>query len=261
MNILAIDIGNTNIEIGLFLDGREEINKAIPGADFTLLLENIKEAWSMVPMHERAKEQVRDGVIVASSVKKSWSERLAKELKEQLGEKVMFIGSDIPLPIEMDVDEPAKVGTDRVIAAAAAYAVVQDAVVVADFGTAVTIDLVNDEGVFLGGAIIPGFYISGQVLQQKTAQLPFVEVTRPQLPYGRNTNDAINCGLYYAAIGALSEITRRYAEHIGKWPHTVITGAGAELIKEDTDFVDSCVPHLVTSGIALAYKRYLEQPQ
>jgi len=137
--------------------------------------------------------------------------------------------------------------------------VVEGAVVVADFGTAVTIDLVDDNGVFRGGVICPGFEISAKSLKDSTAQLPGVKVTRPAGPYGKNTADAINCGLYYSAVGALEEIIRRYAEEIGKWPQTVITGSAAKVIAEDCGFVDSFVPNLVVKGIVLAYKKFVEE--
>ena len=156
------------------------------------------------------------------------------------------------------MDEPDKVGTDRVVAAAAAYSVVEDAVVVADLGTAVTIDLVDQNGVFLGGVICPGFEISAKALNENTAQLPHIKVTRPEAPFGKNTTDAINCGLYYSIIGTLEEVIRRYAEKIGKWPQTVITGSGAKLIKDDCAFIDNYVPNLVVKGIVLAYQKYIE---
>ena len=145
------------------------------------------------------------------------------------------------------------------MAAAAAFDVVEDAVVVADFGTAVTIDLVDEHGVFQGGVICPGFEISAQALKDNTAQLPKITVHRPNGPYGKNTADAINCGLYYSIIGGMEEIVRRYAEEIGRWPQTIITGSGAEIIKDDCPFVDNYVPHLVVKGIVLAYMKYVEE--
>jgi len=157
------------------------------------------------------------------------------------------------------VDEPGKVGTDRVVSAAAAYAVTEDAVVVADFGTAITIDLVDENGVFLGGVICPGFEISAKTLEENTAQLPKTKISKPKTPYGKNTADAINCGLYYSAVGTLEEVIRRYAEKIGKWPQTVITGAAARTIKDDCNFIDSFVPSLVVKGIVLAYKKHLAE--
>ena len=145
------------------------------------------------------------------------------------------------------------------VAAAAAFDVVEDAVVVADFGTAVTIDLVDAHGIFQGGVICPGFEISAQTLKDHTAQLPKVTVHRPSGPYGKNTADAINCGLYYSIIGALEEIVRRYAEEVGHWPQTIITGSGAGIIKDDCPFVDNYVPHLVIKGVVLAYMKSIEE--
>jgi type III pantothenate kinase len=131
--------------------------------------------------------------------------------------------------------------------------------VVADFGTAVTIDLVDDRGVFLGGTIIPGFEIAAKALHEHTAQLPKVEVKRPELPWGKNTEEAINAGLFYSATGTLEEIVRKYSEKIGTWPRTIITGTGAKIIKDDCPFVDSYVPNLVIKGIALAYRKQIDR--
>ena len=259
MNIIAVDIGNTNIDIGLFLDDEEQFIKSIPGRSHKKLTDCLKSAWQEIPVAESSKEKKRDGVIVISSVKPAWTKLIQKIVKDNLGEKVYIVGKDIPLPMTLLVDEPDKVGTDRVVSAAAAYAVVEDAVIVADFGTAVTIDLVNEKGVFLGGVICPGFEISAKALKENTAQLPKTKVSKPKAPYGKNTTEAINCGLYYSAIGTLEEIIRRYAEKIDKWPQTVITGAAARTIMDDCNFIDSFVPNLVIKGIVLAYKRYIEK--
>jgi len=258
MNIIAIDIGNTNIDIGLFLDGAEQFIKSIPGSSQAKLTDTLKSAWGEIPVLETSKDKKRDGVIVVSSVKPSWTKLVQQIAKNELNEKPYIIGKDVPLPITLWVEEPDKVGTDRIVSAAAAYDVVEDAVVVADFGTAVTIDLVDENGVFQGGVICPGFEISAKVLKENAAQLPKVKVTRPKAPFGKNTTDAINCGLYYSAIGTLEEAIRRYAEKIGKWPQTVITGAAADVIKDDCNFIDSYVPNLVVKGIVLAYKKYIE---
>jgi type III pantothenate kinase len=258
MNIMAVDIGNTNVTVGLFLDGKEDSIQSVPGTDEGRLRSCLSSVWEKIPILESSAEGKRDGVIVACSVKPDWTERLRQAAQEEMEEKIQVIGDDIPLPMPAWVDEPLKVGTDRIVAAAAAYAVVEGAVVVADFGTAVTIDLVDPNGVFQGGVICPGFEISAQALKDHTAQLPKVTVHRPETPYGKSTADAINCGLYYSIIGGMEEIIRRYAEEIGHWPQTVITGAGAAIIKDDCPFVDNYVTHLVVKGIVLVYQKYLE---
>jgi type III pantothenate kinase len=259
MNIIAVDIGNTNIGVGLFLDGAEEVIQSIPGESEAQLKACLIDSWGKIPVLESSKEKKRNGVIVVSSVKPMWTDLVRRIADEDLRENIRVVGEDIPLPITVWLDEPGRVGTDRVVAAAAAFDVVEDAVVVADFGTAVTIDLVDEHGVFQGGVICPGFEISAQALKDNTAQLPKVTVHRPSGPYGKNTADAINCGLYYSIIGALEEIVRRYAEEVGHWPQTIITGSGAEIIKDDCPFVDNYVPHLVVKGIVLAYMKYIEE--
>jgi type III pantothenate kinase len=257
--MIAIDIGNTNIDVGLFVDDKEQSVKSIPGRSRAKLTNCLKSAWKEIPIAESSKEGKRDGVIVVSSVKPAWTELVRQIAVDDLDEEIHVIGKDIPLPMTLWVDEPDKVGTDRVVSAAAAYAVTGDVVVVADFGTAVTIDLVDDNGTFLGGVICPGFEISAKTLERNTAQLPKAKITRPKAPYGKSTTEAINCGLYYSAVGTLEEVIRRYAEKIGRWPQTVITGAAAKTIKDDCNFIDSFVPNLVVKGIVLAYKKYIEE--
>ncbi|MBL7185809.1 MAG: type III pantothenate kinase [Phycisphaerae bacterium] len=259
MNVIAVDIGNTNIHIGLFVQDQERPIESIPGRSRAKLTNRLRSAWQEIPIVEGSTEGKRDGVIVVSSVKPLWTGLVRQIAADELDEEIHVIGQDIPLPMTLGVDEPEKVGTDRVVSAAAAWAVTEDAVVVADFGTAVTIDLVDENGVFLGGVICPGFEISAKSLKENTAQLPKAEITKPKAPYGKNTAEAINCGLYYSAVGTLEEVIRRYAEKIGKWPRTVITGSAARAIKDDCNFIDSYVPSLVVKGIVLAYKKHLAE--
>lgn len=258
MNLIAIDIGNTNIHIGLFVKNEQKSVEVIADGDKAALVKALKAAWEQIPISETSKEKKRDGAIIVSSVRPDWLELIREIAKNELGEKILVIGDNIPLPMAMFVDEPLKVGTDRVVAAAAAYAVAENAVVVADFGTALTIDLVDENGAFQGGVICPGLAMKAKALNEGTAQLPQITVRKPDTPYGKNTTDAINCGLYYAAVGTLEEVIRRFAEQLGRWPQTVLTGSAAKIIKDDCQFIDNYVPDLVIKGIALAYKNYLE---
>ena len=257
INLIAIDIGNTNISVGLYLKGEVDSIESVDGNDIEQLTKCLKASWDNIPVLASSKEKKHDGVVVACSVNPQWTKVIKQIVKDELNEKTFVIGEDIELPIKLGVKETDKVGVDRVISAAAAYSVTEQAVVVADFGTAVTIDMVDDRGVFVGGVIFPGFAISAKALKDNTALLPEVKVSRPELPFGKNTEEAINCGLYYSAIGTLEEVVRRYAEKAGTWPQTVITGSGAKIIKDDCQFVDSYVPDLVIRGIALAYRSFM----
>jgi type III pantothenate kinase len=258
VNIIAIDIGNTTITVALFLKDTEKFIESVPGDAPAKIKKLLASAWEQVPLVKNAKVQKKDGVIVVSSVKPDWTKLVADICKKELDEKIKVIGKDVSLPIETAVDDNMAVGTDRLVSAAAAFAVVEDAVAVADFGTAVTIDLVDEEGVFMGGCVLPGFELSAKALADGTARLPQVQVTTPKDPVGANTRQAINCGLYYSAVGALEVVVRHYAEQIGKWPQLIVTGGAADIIKDDCEFVDSWVPNLAVKGVVLAYKKFLE---
>ncbi|MDD5134360.1 MAG: type III pantothenate kinase [Phycisphaerae bacterium] len=263
MNIVAIDIGNTNVTIGLFIDDIERAIEKVGGGDSVKQAEVLKTLWEKVPFSEAAKDKTkRNGVIVVASVKSEWTENVRQIVKDNLNEKILEVGleKDVPLPMKLDVDDPKKVGVDRIMCAFAAYSVVGDATIIADFGTAVTIDLVGADGVFLGGTILPGFDPSAEALHKYTAVLPRVDkVKQPKKPFGRNTEDAINNGLYYSAVGALETISRVYSEYVGTWPQTIVTGGNMKIIKDDCDFADSFVTDLAVRGIVLTYKKFIEE--
>lgn len=260
MNLIAIDIGNTKIKTAFYLDDEEKLLKTVDGHQpqwQAELADVLAECWDRVPLVEGAVEPLKNCMVVACSVKPAWTELVGDLVKETLGSKMLEIGKDVPLPIETATEDVMKVGTDRLVSAAAAYAVVEDAVIVADFGTAVTIDLVDENGVFMGGAISPGFDLSLAAMHAGAAQLPEVGMQKPQQAYGANTEEAMRAGVYWSAVGLLETICRKYAEQLGKWPQVVLTGGAAALIKDDCEFVDSWVSDLTVRGIMIAYKKYL----
>jgi type III pantothenate kinase len=264
MNLIAIEIGNTNVKTAFYKNDEEVLLRSIDGLspDFEHeMTDLLNECWDQVPLVEIAAEPVKDCMVVASSVKPEWTELVSDIVKDELGQKLLVIGQDIPLPIETAVDHPTQVGTDRLTTAAAAFAVVENAVIVADFGTAVTIDLVDENGVFVGGTISPGFDLSLRALKAGTARLPEVHMQKPAQVYGSNTEEAMRAGVYWGAVGLLETVCRKYAEQIGHWPQVILTGGAAALIKDDCDFVDSYVPNLAVHGIMIAYKKYLFEKQ
>ncbi len=260
MNLIAIDIGNANIKVAFFLDDEEKTLETIDGSDKKMsvaLKDALINCWDQAPLVESAKEPVKNCSVVACSVKPEWTELVGELVEDELGVKMLVIGKDVPLPIETALDDALAVGTDRLVSAAAAYSVVEDAVVVADFGTAVTIDLVDDNGVFMGGTISPGFDLSLAAMNTGTAKLPRVAMKRPEQVYGVNTDEAMRAGVYWSAVGLLETLCRKYAEQLGKWPQVVLTGGAASIIIDDCEFVDSHVSNLVLRGIMIAYKKYL----
>ena len=260
MNLIAIDIGNTRIKAAFYLnDTEQQLVRVSPAdADFeSHFARFLSDCWDQVPLVKSAAAPTKDAAIVVSSVNPDVTERVRRICADELGEKIKIIGQDIPLPIETSVESPFEVGTDRLVTAAAAYSVVEDAVVVADFGTAVTIDLVDESGVFVGGTISPGFGMALDAMHDYTAKLPQVAMQKPTSTYGVNTVEAMRAGVYWAAVGLLETLCRKYAEELGRWPHVILTGGGAALFKDDCEFVDSYVPDLAVRGIMIACKKAL----
>lgn len=237
-------MGNSRLAMGCVIDENvssvHRMSEAAPAA----LGDALAEIW---------REMDPPKAVVASSVNPAALEVLAAGAGERLGQDVLVVGSDLPLPIETDLPEPGGIGTDRLCSAAMAYHRLQSACVVADFGTAITIDCVSDEGVFLGGAILPGLAMGVEGLARDTAYLPRVDLQRPDWVFGSDTRRAIIGGLVYGARGALRELTEAYATELGRWPPLVLTGGDAELVGGGYDIVHAIVPELCLMGIALAY--------
>ena len=251
--LLAIDVGNTRVGMGVWdSDGIHDVRRVAvtdPGTCQTAL----QETWD-------ATRAGQSRAVVMGSVAPQQARQLRPLIEQVCGAQPLLVRDDLPLPMKLRVDQPAEVGVDRVCSAAAAYDRVREACAVASFGTAITIDCVSPDGLFLGGAILPGLEMSCAALHERTAQLPRVQPGRPTGPFGRNTHDAIVNGVSYAAVGALREIVERYATELGRWPYLVITGGNAPIIRELADFVDAVVPDLCLMGIALAYRKAAGQP-
>jgi type III pantothenate kinase len=253
MDMIAIDIGNSNVNLAVFVG--EQMSPAVHIG----LADQDKLADVLVRFRQACGEQplgARTVPVVASSVNSVSLAVVEEAVAKGLDQNVLLIGREVPLGMKLAIENPETIGTDRLLAASAAYEVVQGAVVVADFGTATTIDCVNDQGIFLGGAILPGLRMAAQSLKEHTDALPLVEPVVPEHDFGVNTEMAIQNGIYYGAVGALRELVERYATALGKWPQVVLTGGYAELIAMKCDFADSLVPDLCLDGLYLAYKHF-----
>jgi len=258
MNLIAIDIGNSNISIGLFNKDQLTQTHNICVTQTNTLNETITDMHQMCRIKSNEPKTIP---VVVSSVNNEILEKVEQAVTQSLDQNVLLIGRDVPLNIKIAVENPETIGSDRLLTAAAAYDVVEAAVVIADFGTATTIDCVNDLGIFLGGVIMPGLNIAAKSLHQYTTSLPEVPIELPQSEYGINTVSAIQNGIYYAALGALREIVERYATKLGKWPQVVATGGYCKLIAQKSELIDSLVPDLCLNGLYLAYKKFLLNQQ
>ncbi|MBU0639574.1 MAG: type III pantothenate kinase [Planctomycetes bacterium] len=246
--LLAIDIGNTRIGMAVSdADGIHDTQR-VGGQQQDRWRAALEETW-------RATLGAGERGVVIGSVCPDRSRAMSALVDDVCGVPPRRIRDDLPLPMELDIDNPGEVGVDRICCAAAAYDRIRAACAVASFGTAITMDCVSGDGRFLGGAILPGLDACCAALHERTAALPRVSPAKPTGAIGRNTHDAIVSGVAYGAAGALREIVEQFAVELGEWPQVVITGGNAPLIAELAEFVDSIVPDLCLMGVALAYRR------
>jgi type III pantothenate kinase len=253
LRVLACDVGNTHVHLaqvtGQEVQGRQTLRLDEPQA----MSEALAALW-------QSQETSGVGKLAACSVNPPGLEALEAAAAATLKQQVLVVGRDLPLPIETNLSHPAGIGTDRLCAAAAAYDHLGVACVVADFGSAVTIDCVDGQGVFQGGAILPGLRMGATSLGAHTAQLPQVVPATPTWVFGRNTQEAIIGGLVYGARGAMRELIEAYATQLGHWPMVILTGGDARMIcgePNKSSLVQAIVDNLVLCGVAIAYYKTL----
>lgn len=252
--LILVSIGNTRIAFALWMEGRRGVAQHFPLDRLGEAMEEIQALWGGFPKASKR-------AVVVTSVNPPRLDEFRTECETRGIGPLLVLGDNLDYPLPVDVPEPHKVGTDRLCAAAGAFAKMKAACVVADFGTAVTIDLVADDGSFLGGTILPGMALSARALHEHTAQLPLVEVGRPTETLGKSTSSAIRNGIFAMMAGALREITERYATEIGKWPPLLVTGGDAEAVASGCDFVDRVVPDLGLDGLVFAYQQAFESAE
>ncbi len=248
-SLLVLEIGNSHASVATAVAGRIYTTQRFGLDQVAGVVAAGAESWAALP-------EDRNRAIAAAGVVPSALKDIRDRLSAELSQPIMVVGEELHRPLSLAIESPESVGIDRVCSAAAAYDTLGHACVVASFGTAITIDCVNDEGVFMGGAILPGVDMQARSLHEGTAQLPRVEIKSPAGVYGNSTNDAISTGVLIGIAGGVREIVERYATELGSWPDLIATGGQAELIREHSNIIDRVVPDLCIRGIALAFRKH-----
>jgi len=252
-DLIVVDVGNSRCAVAVWREGKLSEGVRLPLTPIEPVLGHIQTAWNALPAEQR-------GAIVAGSVNPVAFKQIDVGLGGRGVPAPLLVGRDLPLPMGADLPAPERVGTDRLCVAAAAFARLKTACVVADFGTAVTIDLVADNNIFLGGTILPGLQLAARALHEHTALLPLVEIDAATETLGKDTASAIRNGVFAMIVGALREITERYATQIGRWPPLVLTGGDAATVTSACDFVDHVWNDLALEGLVIAYhNRFAEE--
>ena len=248
-SLLIFEVGNSHVSVATSIGEQIRTNERFGLEQIDHILRYAGSAWGALP-DDRVK------AIAAASVVPAILPQLRSRLNDELSAPLLEVGHELHNPISLAVENPERVGADRICSAAAAFETIGRACVVASFGTAVTIDCVNDEGTFMGGAILPGLAMQARALHEGTAALPLVRIEPTGQIYGASTEQAIRNGILHGTAGALREITERYATELHAWPQLVLTGGGAEMVARECDFIDNIVPDLCIRGIALAYRKH-----
>jgi len=252
--LLAIDIGNSHTVIGLF-QGEEirhhwriRTNRQHTGDEIAATLYTL---FAMVHCPPAA----IDGVILASVVPQVQGSWLT--VGRTLVERPILVDHETPTGIRVLVDTPSEVGADRIVNAVAGFHRYRQALIIVDFGTAITFDCVSAQGEYLGGAIAPGMGIAIEALGSKTAKLPRVDINIPPPPaIGTNTVTAIQSGILYGYGGLVEGLLGRLQERFApQRPLILATGGMAQLIAPYAPSLERIEPQLTLEGLRLIHSR------
>jgi type III pantothenate kinase len=249
--LLAIDIGNTNVVLGVF-EGKHLVENWRVGTktqitpdEYAMILKDLFNFGGL--------EFKRiDGVII-STVVPPLLPVMTEMSKKYFHIEPMVVTHEIRSGITIHYDNPKEIGADRIVNAAAAYKLYGGPVIIVDFGTATTFCAVTREGEYLGGAISPGIKISAEALFQRAAKLPRVELTKPRSVIGTDTISAMQAGIIYGYAGLVDGIVERMKKELSPEAKVVATGGLAELVSPETKSIQEIKPHLTLEGLRLLY--------
>ena len=249
--LLAIDIGNTDITLGVFDD------------------KELRTTWHMATsIHHMADEYAalllnllrHQGLDISDikevalcSVVPPLIATFDKLFQRYFHISPLVVGAGVKTGVRIRMDNPREVGADRIVNAAAAHHLYGGPIIITDLGTATTFDTVSKEGDYLGGAIAPGINIAAESLFTQAAMLPRVELTHPKHAIGTNTITAMQSGIVFGYVGLVEGIVARIQQELGGKAKVVATGGYAELIAKETSVIDIVNLDLTLIGLRLIY--------
>ena len=254
--LLAIDAGNTNIVFAVF-DGEEQRRQWRSATD-TNRTSDEYAVWLTQLMSQAAlKPDDIDAAIIASVVPQALS-NLRMLCRTYFSCDPLVVGEGLELGLEIRVERPADVGADRLVNAVAAHLAHAGPLIIIDFGTATTFDVVDAEGGYIGGVIAPGINLSLEALHGAAAQLPRIAVEKPARVVGGGTVSAMQSGIYWGYLGLIEGLVARISAEIGGAPTVIATGGLAPLYAKGTDIIRHVDPDLTIRGLMDIYRRNTE---
>ncbi|NHN35057.1 type III pantothenate kinase [Paenibacillus agricola] len=251
--ILVIDVGNTNIVLGLYEgkrllhDWRLSTNRSSTADEYGMMMYNLFQ-------HAGIGLAQVEGVII-SSVVPPLMFVLEQLCLKYVKKAPLIVGPGVKTGLNIRYENPREVGADRIVNAVAAIELYGPPCIVVDFGTATTFDYIDEAGQYIGGAVAPGIGISTEALYQRAAKLPRIELVRPKSVVGRNTVSSMQAGIIFGFAGQVDGIVGRIREEFGNHPKVVATGGLADLIAKESRTIETVNPLLTLQGLQIIYER------
>lgn len=252
--IIAIDVGNTNITVGVF--ERDEMKACFR---ITTKMPRTSDEYGMLLITLLEQNKMKHGEIqdaIIASVVPNVMHSLEGAVIKYLGIKPIIIEPGIKTGIRIVTENPRQIGADRIVDAAAAYELYGGPILVLDFGTATTYDLVDKDGAFVSGVTAPGIRISAKALWEDAAKLPEIEIRKPESILAKETISSMQAGLVYGQIGQTEYIIRHMIAEADMGEIKVVaTGGLGRIIASETSMIDVYDPNLTLKGMNLIYKK------
>lgn len=251
--LLAVDTGNTHTVLGLFdgerlaADWRIATRKDATADELGALFRELFAGEGLLPSSV--------GGVIVSSVVPDWNGVLAAIARRTFGRDALFVEPGIKTGLPILYENPHEVGADRIVNAVAATHRFGAPVLVLDFGTATTFDVVSAKGEYLGGVIAPGLGISAEALFQRAARLMRVDVKKPARIIGRTTEESVQAGLFYGYVSLVEGVVKRLRAELGVDAPVVATGGLAPVFQAELSFLTAVDPHLTLLGLRLIWDK------
>ena len=250
--LLAIDVGNTNVTMGVFREEELVATWRLATDTHKLPDEYALLIRSLLPLKGVAPQDINS--IAICSVVPPLTQVFEELSNTYFGIPPLVVGTGTRTGVRILYENPRDVGADRVVDAAAAYGLYGGPVIVVDFGTATVFDAISRDGDYLGGAIASGINLTAEALFERTSQLRRVELVPPKTAIGRNTAASIQSGIIFGHVGMVEAMVHRFKTEIGDNSKVVATGGMASLIQKETSIFDVVNLDITLIGLRLIYK-------
>jgi type III pantothenate kinase len=251
--ILAVDIGNSNIVLGCFDENEILFEDRLSTDREATVLEYAVIIKTSLEMHKLEYEQITGAII--SSVVPSVTENVQQAVFRLTGQQAMVVGPGVKTGLNILLDDPKQLGSDRVADAVGAIGEYPCPLIIVDMGTATTISVIDRNKNFLGGMIIPGLQVSLDSLANRTSQLPHVSLDEPKKVIGTNTVDCMKSGIIYSTAGSIDGAIDRIEQELGESCTVVSTGGHARKIIPHCHHEILIDPYLLLKGLMAIYEK------